>query len=117
MKICARYLGAWKEHWRKPDWRYGERLREFASLAAGVKAYIRVQIPGSTLRKLHYHIAEVQHAGADQAEVMECEEERLSLIAEGKWYPLSYRQWWNNRRSGDKAVSCCVAGIIGSSLA
>ena len=40
--LRARYL-AWKEHWRKPDLRYGERLREIHAACRRRKAYIRVQ--------------------------------------------------------------------------
>ncbi|MDA6471580.1 relaxase NikB, partial [Escherichia coli] len=61
--LRARYL-AWKEHWRKPDLRYGERLREIHAACRRRKAYIRVQFRDPQLRKLHYHIAEVQRMQA-----------------------------------------------------
>ncbi|ENA4212561.1 hypothetical protein ABGL67_005120, partial [Escherichia coli] len=84
--LRARYL-AWKEHWRKPDLRYGERLREIHAACRRRKAYIRVQFRDPQLRKLHYHIAEVQRMQALIRLKESVKEERLSLIAEGKWYP------------------------------
>lgn len=38
-------------------------------------------------------------------------EERLSLIAEGKWYPLSYRQWVEQQAAqGDRAAVSQLRG-------
>lgn len=38
-------------------------------------------------------------------------EERLSLIAEGKWYPLSYRQWVEQQAvQGDRAALSQLRG-------
>ncbi|EOK8646929.1 hypothetical protein ACEVL8_RS26980, partial [Escherichia coli] len=73
-----------------PDLRYGERLREIHAACRRRKAYIRVQFRDPQLRKLHYHIAEVQRMQALIRLKESVKEERLSLIEEGKWYPLSY---------------------------
>ncbi len=47
------------------------------------KAYIRVQFRDPQLRKLHYHIAEVQRMQALIRLKESVKEERLSLIEEG----------------------------------
>ncbi|MCM5203885.1 relaxase NikB, partial [Escherichia coli] len=108
--LRARYL-AWKEHWRKPDLRYGERLREIHAACRRRKAYIRVQFRDPQLRKLHYHIAEVQRMQALIRLKESVKEERLSLIAEGKWYPLSYRQWVEQQAAqGDRAAVSQLRG-------
>ncbi|EFC7853491.1 TPA: relaxase NikB, partial [Escherichia coli] len=108
--LRARYL-AWKEHWRKPDLRYGERLREIHAACRRRKAYIRVQFRDPQLRKLHYHIAEVQRMQALIRLKESVKEERLSLIAEGKWYPLSYRQWVEQQAvQGDRAALSQLRG-------
>lgn len=57
--LRARYL-AWREQWRKPELRYGERSREIHQVCRLRKSHIRVQYDDPVLRKLHYHIAEVQ---------------------------------------------------------
>ncbi|HFU8161337.1 TPA: relaxase NikB, partial [Escherichia coli] len=108
--LRARYL-AWKEHWRKPDLRYGERLREIHAACRRRKAYIRVQFRDPQVRKLHYHIAEVQRMQALIRLKESVKEERLSLIAEGKWYPLSYRQWVEQQAAqGDRAAVSQLRG-------
>ncbi|HFV0588242.1 TPA: relaxase NikB, partial [Escherichia coli] len=108
--LRARYL-AWKEHWRKPDLRYGERLREVHAACRRRKAHIRVQFRDPQVRKLHYHIAEVQRMQALIRLKESVREERLSLMAEGKWYPLSYRQWVEQMAvQGDSAAVSQLRG-------
>ena len=51
---------------------------------------------------MHYHIAEVQRMQALIRLKESVKEERLSLIAEGKWYPLSYRQWVEHLAHGGR---------------
>ncbi|HHN7348706.1 TPA: relaxase NikB, partial [Escherichia coli] len=88
----ARYL-AWREQWRKPDLRYGERCREIHQACRLRKSHIRAQYDDPALRKLHYHIAEVQRMQALIRLKEDIRDERQKLIADGKWYPPSYRQW------------------------
>ncbi|ELI6477701.1 IncI1-type relaxase NikB, partial [Shigella sonnei] len=83
--LRARYL-AWREQWRKPDLRYGERCREIHQACRLRKSHIRAQYDDPALRKLHYHIAEVQRMQALIRLKEDIRDERQKLIADGKWY-------------------------------
>ncbi|ECQ0825495.1 IncI1-type relaxase NikB [Salmonella enterica subsp. enterica] len=108
--LRARYL-AWREQWRKPDLRYGERSREIHQVCRLRKSHIRVQYDDPVLRKLHYHIAEVQRMQALIRLKEEVRNERQKLIAEGKWYPPSYRQWVEAQAvQGDRAAVSQLRG-------
>lgn len=109
-ELRARYL-AWREHWRKPELRYGERSREIHQACRLRKSHIRVQYDDPVLRKLHYHIAEVQRMQALIRLKEEVRDERQKLIAEGKWYPPSYRQWVKAQAvQGDRAAVSQLRG-------
>ncbi|EAN2308806.1 relaxase NikB [Salmonella enterica subsp. enterica serovar Oranienburg] len=108
--LRARYL-AWREQWRKPELRYGERSREIHQACRLRKSHIRVQYDDPVLRKLHYHIAEVQRMQALIRLKEEVRDERQKLIAEGKWYPPSYRQWVEAQAvQGDRAAVSQLRG-------
>ncbi|EAB8478025.1 relaxase/mobilization nuclease domain-containing protein [Salmonella enterica] len=108
--LRARYL-AWREQWCKPDLRYGERLREIHQDCRLRKAHIRLQYQEPLLRKLHYHIAEVQRMQALIELKKSVREERLQLVAAGKWYPPSYRQWVEQQAArGDGAAVSQLRG-------
>ncbi|EEF7441215.1 IncI1-type relaxase NikB [Salmonella enterica subsp. enterica] len=108
--LRVRYL-AWREQWRKPDLRYGERSREIHQVCRLRKSHIRVQYDDPVLRKLHYHIAEVQRMQALIRLKEEVRNERQKLIAEGKWYPPSYRQWVEAQAvQGDRAAVSQLRG-------
>ncbi|EKQ1727827.1 TPA: IncI1-type relaxase NikB [Salmonella enterica] len=108
--LRARYL-AWREQWRKPELRYGERSREIHQACRLRKSHIRVQYDDPVLRKLHYHIAEVQRMQALIRLKEEVRNERQKLIAEGKWYPPSYRQWVEAQAvQGDRAAVSQLRG-------
>ncbi|MGK7525551.1 IncI1-type relaxase NikB [Salmonella enterica] len=108
--LRARYL-AWREQWRKPELRYGERSREIHQACRLRKSHIRVQYDDLVLRKLHYHIAEVQRMQALIRLKEEVRDERQKLIAEGKWYPPSYRQWVEAQAvQGDRAAVSQLRG-------
>lgn len=108
--LRARYL-AWREHWRKPELRYSERCREIHQACRLRKSHIRVQYDDPVLRKLHYHIAEVQRMQALIRLKEEVRDERQKLIAEGKWYPPSYRQWVEAQAAqGDRAAVSQLRG-------
>ncbi|ELG2859249.1 IncI1-type relaxase NikB [Salmonella enterica] len=108
--LRARYL-AWREQWRKPDLRYGERSREIHQVCRLRKSHIRVQYDDPVLRKLHYHIVEVQRMQALIRLKEEVRNERQKLIAEGKWYPPSYRQWVEAQAvQGDRAAVSQLRG-------
>ncbi|EGO6502194.1 IncI1-type relaxase NikB [Salmonella enterica] len=108
--LRARYL-AWREKWRKPELRYGERSREIHQVCRLRKSHIRVQYDDPVLRKLHYHIAEVQRMQALIRLKEEVRNERQKLIAEGKWYPPSYRQWVEAQAvQGDRAAVSQLRG-------
>ncbi|EHD9149698.1 IncI1-type relaxase NikB [Salmonella enterica] len=108
--LRARYL-AWRAQWRKPDLRYGERSREIHQVCRLRKSHIRVQYDDPVLRKLHYHIAEVQRMQALIRLKEEVRDERQKLIAEGKWYPPSYRQWVEAQAvQGDRAAVSQLRG-------
>ncbi|EAS0524767.1 relaxase NikB [Salmonella enterica] len=108
--LRARYP-AWREQWRKPDLRYGERSREIHQVCRLRKSHIRVQYDDPVLRKLHYHIAEVQRMQALIRLKEEVRNERQKLIAEGKWYPPSYRQWVEAQAvQGDRAAVSQLRG-------
>ncbi|HBM0098172.1 TPA: IncI1-type relaxase NikB [Salmonella enterica subsp. enterica serovar Blitta] len=108
--LRARYL-AWREQWRKPELRYGERSREIHQVCRLRKSHIRVQYDDPVLRKLHYHIAEVQRMQALIRLKEEVRDERQKLIAEGKWYPPSYRQWVEAQAvQGDRAAVSQLRG-------
>ncbi|EJT9668014.1 relaxase/mobilization nuclease domain-containing protein [Salmonella enterica] len=108
--LRARYL-AWREQWCKPDLRYGERLREIHQDCRLRKAHIRLQYQEPLLRKLHYHIAEVQRMQALIELKKSVREERLQLVAAGKWYPPSYRQWVEQQAAqGDRAAVSQLRG-------
>ncbi|ECT1023614.1 TPA: IncI1-type relaxase NikB [Salmonella enterica] len=108
--LRARYL-AWREQWRKPELRYGERSREIHQACRLRKSHIRVQYDDPVLRKLHYHIAEVQLMQALIRLKEEVRDERQKLIAEGKWYPPSYRQWVEAQAvQGDRAAVSQLRG-------
>ncbi|EDR0277126.1 IncI1-type relaxase NikB [Salmonella enterica subsp. arizonae] len=109
-ELRARYL-AWREHWRKPELRYGERSREIHQACRLRKSHIRVQYDDPVLRKLHYHIAEVQRMQALIRLKEVVRDERQKLIAEGKWYPPSYRQWVEAQAvQGDRAAVSQLRG-------
>ncbi|HAD5970108.1 TPA_asm: relaxase NikB [Salmonella enterica subsp. enterica serovar Typhimurium] len=108
--LRARYL-AWRAQWRKPELRYGERSREIRQVCRLRKSHIRVQYDDPVLRKLHYHIAEVQRMQALIRLKEEVRDERQKLIAEGKWYPPSYRQWVEAQAvQGDRAAVSQLRG-------
>ncbi|EGF9740277.1 relaxase/mobilization nuclease domain-containing protein, partial [Salmonella enterica] len=108
--LRARYL-AWRAQWRKPELRYGERSREIHQVCRLRKSHIRVQYDDPVLRKLHYHIAEVQRMQALIRLKEEVRDERQKLIAEGKWYPPSYRQWVEAQAvQGDRAAVSQLRG-------
>lgn len=108
--LRARYL-AWREQWRKPELRYGERSREIHQACRLRKSHIRVQYDDPVLRKLNYHIAEVQRMQALIRLKEEVRDERQKLIAEGKWYPPSYRQWVEAQAvQGDRAAVSQLRG-------
>ncbi|ECF3208197.1 relaxase NikB [Salmonella enterica subsp. enterica serovar Ago] len=108
--LRARYL-AWRAQWRKPELRYGERSREIHQVCRLRKFHIRVQYDDPVLRKLHYHIAEVQRMQALIRLKEEVRDERQKLIAEGKWYPPSYRQWVEAQAvQGDRAAVSQLRG-------
>ncbi|MES4086610.1 IncI1-type relaxase NikB [Escherichia coli] len=108
--LRARYL-AWREQWRKPDLRYGERCREIHQACRLRKSHIRAQYDDPALRKLHYHIAEVQRMQALIRLKEDIRDERQKLIADGKWYPPSYRQWVEIQAAqGDRAAVSQLRG-------
>ncbi|EBC6608315.1 IncI1-type relaxase NikB [Salmonella enterica] len=108
--LRARYL-AWRAQWRKPELRYGERSREIHQVCRLRKSHIRVQYDDPVLRKLHYHIAEVQRMQALIRLKEEVRDERQKLIAEGKWYPPSYRKWVEAQAvQGDRAAVSQLRG-------
>ena len=110
--LRARYL-AWKEHWRKPDLRYGERLQEIHAACRRRKAYIRVQFRDHNCVAALPYCGSAAYAGADQAEGS-VKEERLSLIAEVSGILCPTGSGWNNRRLRETELQyhSYVAGII-----
>ncbi|EBS0228713.1 hypothetical protein DTU91_23565, partial [Salmonella enterica subsp. enterica serovar Schwarzengrund] len=108
--LRARYL-AWRTQWCKPDLRYGERCRDIHQACRLRKSHIRAQYDDPVLRKLHYHIAEVQRMQALIRLKEEVRDERQKLIADGKWYPPSYRQWVETQAAqGDRAAVSQLRG-------
>lgn len=108
--LKARYA-AWRANWRKPDLRGRERYQEIHEMCRRRKAYIRAQYRDPLIRKLHYHIAEVQRMQALIKLKETMKDERLQLIGEGKWYPPSYRQWVEvEALKGDKAAISQLRG-------
>lgn len=75
------------------------------------KARIRAQQRDPLVRKLHYHIAELQRMQALIALKESVKAERLELIGQGKWYPPSYRQWVEvEALKGDRAAISQLRG-------
>lgn len=108
--LKARY-SAWRANWRRPDLRGRERYQEIHNDCRIRKAHIRVQHRDPLIRKLHYHIAEVQRMQALIALKNAMKAERMELIGEGKWYPPSYRQWVEvEALKGDKAAISQLRG-------
>ncbi|QXD01190.1 relaxase/mobilization nuclease domain-containing protein [Klebsiella sp. PL-2018] len=108
--LRARYE-LWREGWRKPDLRYGERSGEIHQACRMKKAHARVQFRDPLVRKLHYHIAEVQRMQALIALKQSVREERLTLVDAGKWYPPTFRQWVAGEAlKGDKAAISQLRG-------
>lgn len=108
--LKARYA-AWRANWRRPDLQGRERYQQIHSNCRRRKAIIRAQQRDPLVRKLHYHIAEVQRMQAliELKESMKAE--RIELVGEGKWYPLSYRQWVEvEALKGDRAAISQLRG-------
>ncbi|MBP2199237.1 hypothetical protein JOJ88_004778 [Pantoea cypripedii] len=108
--LKARYA-AWRANWRKPDLHGRERYQDIHQICRRRKAYVRATYRDPLIRKLHYHIAEVQRMQALIALKDAMKSERLALIGEGKWYPPSYRQWVEAEAvKGDKAAISQLRG-------
>lgn len=108
--LKARY-SAWRTNWQRPDLHGRERYQQIHDDCRMRKAHIRAAHRDPLLRKLHYHIAEVQRMQAliELKETMKAE--RLELIGQGKWYPPSYRQWVEvEALKGDKAAISQLRG-------
>ncbi|EHL5833773.1 relaxase/mobilization nuclease domain-containing protein [Salmonella enterica] len=109
-ELKARY-SAWKAEWKRPDFKSRERYKEIYDECRIRKAHIRAQQRDPLLRKLQYHIAEVQRMQAAIYLKEEMKEERKQLVADGKWYPPSYRQWVElEALKGDKAAISQLRG-------
>jgi hypothetical protein len=75
------------------------------------KARIRIEHRDPLVRKLHYHIAELQRMQALITLKEAMKAERAELIGQGKWYPPSYRQWVEAEAvKGDKAAISQLRG-------
>ena len=108
--LRARYL-AWREQWRKPDLRYGERCREIHQACRLRKSHIRAQYDDPALRKLHYHIAEVQRM---QALIRLKEDIRMSdrnlLLTGNGIHPLTVSWVEIQAAQGDRAAVSQLRG-------
>lgn len=108
--LKARYA-AWRANWQRPDLRGRERYQSIHDVCRMRKARIRIEHRDPLLRKLHYHIAELQRMQALIALKETMKSERLELIGQGKWYPPSYRQWVEiGAIQGDKAAISQLRG-------
>ena len=108
--LKARY-SAWRANWQRPDLRNRERWQAIHDECRLRKARIRAQQRDPLVRKLHYHIAELQRMQALIALKESVKAERLELIGQGKWYPPSYRQWVEvEALKGDKAAISQLRG-------
>ncbi|SUH12447.1 NikB-like protein [Salmonella enterica subsp. enterica] len=89
----------------------GNVVGKFIRHAVLRKSHIRAQYDDPALRKLHYHIAEVQRMQALIRLKEDIRDERQKLIADGKWYPPSYRQWVEIQAAqGDRAAVSQLRG-------
>lgn len=108
--LKARY-SAWRANWQRPELRSRERYQEIHDDCRLRKARIRAQHRDPLIRKLHYHIAELQRMQALIALKETMKAERLELIGQGKWYPPSYRQWVEvGALQGDRAAISQLRG-------
>ncbi|MBD1406648.1 hypothetical protein IDS82_24325 [Leclercia adecarboxylata] len=108
--LKARY-SAWRANWQRPDLHNRERWQAIHDECRMRKARIRAQQRDPLVRKLHYHIAELQRMQALIALKESVKAERLELIGQGKWYPPSYRQWVEvEALKGDRAAISQLRG-------
>ncbi|EDT2962898.1 relaxase NikB [Salmonella enterica subsp. enterica] len=108
--LKARYA-AWRENWQRPDLHAKERRQEIFAECRMRKEHIRVRQHDPLLRKLQYHIVEIQRMQALLHLKDEMKVERQQLVADGKWYPPSYRQWVEvEALKGDKAAISQLRG-------
>lgn len=108
--LKARYA-AWRANWHRPDLRGRERYQQIHNDCRMRKAHIRAKYRDPLVRKLHYHVAELQRMQALIALKETMKAERLELVGQGKWYPPSYRQWVEAEAlKGDKAAISQLRG-------
>ncbi|PPY46151.1 relaxase/mobilization nuclease domain-containing protein [Cronobacter sakazakii] len=108
--LKARYA-AWRANWQRPDLHGRERYQAIHDECRMRKARIRIEHRDPLVRKLHYHIAELQRMQALIALKETMKAERAELIGQGKWYPPSYRQWVEAEAvKGDKAAISQLRG-------
>lgn len=108
--LKARYA-AWRSRWQRPDLNTRERYQVIHAECRMRKANIRLQHSDPLLRKLSYHIAEVQRMQALIQLKEDIKAERLELVGQGKWYPPSYKQWVEMQAlRGDKAAISQMRG-------
>lgn len=108
--LKARYA-AWRANWQRPDLRGRERYQAIHDECRMRKARIRFEHRDPLVRKLYYHIVELQRMQALITLKEAMKAERAELIGQGTWYPPSYRQWVEAEAvKGDKAAISQLRG-------